>query len=165
MPSATPSTRSTDAEPAEENLAEDNRLVPAGPRTTTGSDGPKRSFWRRISLRRSREKEPAGEEDSPPTWSPGEPLAGRLAVLERRIGAEADAIRSQLERIDGRFDEVWEVEEQISHLIEIQQKLEVLSQDQEQLATRVANASVRNTILVSLAIGAALLAAVFAAGI
>lgn len=163
MQSTSPPGEINSPDPAEDGLSEESRLVRAGPRTTTGPDDQKRSFWRRISLRRR--KEEASEQKAAPSWTPGESIGARLAILERRIDVEAEAIRGQLERIDGRFDEVWEMEEQISHLIEIQQKLDALAEGQQELATRTTRSSRRNGFLVAVAIGTAALAAFLSAGL
>ncbi|MFP6623166.1 MAG: hypothetical protein VCC20_06790 [Myxococcota bacterium] len=92
---------------------------------SAASEQPKRSFWQRISLRRAQR---------------------RLAesTLDDRVLARLDAIAQglagtdqRIEQLDQRFTEVWEVEEQLSRLMELREMLVDLRQRQARTNARL----------------------------
>ncbi len=99
--------------------------VPAGPlRPQLDASQERPSFWRRISMKRfARNGGLEGEANRDTTPK-------RLTLLEQRLELTQDTIRTQLQQLERRVDEVWEVEEQLSHLVEIQAKLDSLERRQ-----------------------------------
>ena len=71
-----------------------------------------------------------------------EEIAAKLATLELSIQQQLDLLdanlRAQFESLKGRLEEVWESEEQLSHLADIQEKLDRLARNQSNLSQSVA---------------------------
>jgi hypothetical protein len=101
--------------------------VPAGPLISSVGSGQKPSIWKRISMRRR------GGENGPAAAHSIDRINTRLDILESRIQTLHEDVGSGLRRIEGRMDEVWESEEQLSHLVEIQERLESLSKTQREV--------------------------------
>ncbi len=111
--------------------------VPAGPLISSMGSEQKPSFWKRISMRRR------GGTEGPAAAHSIDRINTRLDILESRIQTVQESLGSGLRRIESRMDEVWESEEQLSHLVEIQEKLESLAKTQREILEnqqRIANA-------------------------
>jgi hypothetical protein len=89
------------------------------------------SFWRRIAFRKRR----------PETSSTGSEteISTRLEAIERALEQFAGNVHGQLEVLTGRLDDVWESEEQLSQLAEIQGKLDELTQAHASLSMSLAS--------------------------
>lgn len=127
--------------------------VPIGPLRSQLSlprdEQPRQSFWRRIKMRR-RAADDAGSSEQGST---------RLAAIEQQLEQLDANLQSQLESLNTRLEEVWESEEQLSHLADIQEKLDRLAEQQFNLSLSVA--SLKSTLgwlaaLVVVAAGAAI---------
>ena len=101
-------------EPADETIDEvrSSLPIPAGPlhsRYTDADDGAKRpSFWKRIKMRR-RAVESVVEASASET-------AARLDTIEQTVEHFDTTLQAQLEALNARLEDVWESEEQLSHL-------------------------------------------------
>ena len=105
--------------------------IPGSPRRQLPLGGPSRaggSFWQRITLR--------GRQD-PSKDDRHEILMSRLSDLESRLSESQSAIESRIAQLDQRLTQVWEVEEQLSYLLEIQEILTGLREHQRELGERV----------------------------
>jgi hypothetical protein len=103
------------------------------------------SFWKRISLRGG-----AGREVDQ------ERLMARLDVIESRITAAELQLGNRIQRLDDRFTEVWEVEEQLSQMNDLRATLEEIASRQLRLTEQMRSVSGRLTlipVLVVVAIG------------
>ncbi len=111
-------------EPAPQGV--DALPVPKGPRRDL--DPPeKQSIWKRLA-RRGRRRD-ALSLDSEELLE----LSNRLAVIESRLGLIQDSFQQRLHALEQRLDEVWEAEEQLSQLIDMQAKLDQLLSEQKEL--------------------------------
>jgi len=99
------------------------RQLPAGTSARAGG-----SFWQRITLR---------GRQSPSKADRHEILMSRLSELENRLSETQSAIESRISELDQRLTQVWEVEEQLSYLLEIQEILTGLRDHQRELGDRV----------------------------
>ena len=119
-------TSSPPEEPEAVEAAQEEVLpVPAGP-LRGGAQLPheKPSFWRRIKMRRrDRVYVDGGSQEA---------MSARMSELEHRLEQTEGTLLAQLQHVEHRLDEVWEVEEQLSHLIEIGQKLDGLAGGQRE---------------------------------
>ena len=105
--------------------------IPGTPRQQlppTGPAHPRGSFWQRIGLpgRQGLSKDDRHEV-----------LLSRLSDLEMRLADSQSAIENRLAKLDRRLTQVWEVEEQLSYLLEIQQILTGLRDHQRDLGERI----------------------------
>jgi hypothetical protein len=134
--------------------------VPAGPLRSQGppmqDQQAQGSFWRRIKLRRRRDREAEAREAA-------EALQSKLDSLTKRLNQSAETLESRLQLLEHRLNEVWEIEEQLSHLVEIQEKLDSLIGSQQGLCessekTRRSQRRLAILIGAALVIGAAALA-------
>lgn len=109
--------------------------IPVGPlrnQLTLPREEPRRpSIWRRITMRK-RAADSAGALGAATT-------ASRLGAIEQQLEQLDTTLRERLEALDGRLAEVWQSEEQLSLLADIQDKLDRLAENQAQLAGSVAN--------------------------
>lgn len=148
-PEAAPAQREASAAELED---ESSLPIPAGPLrsqlTLPKDDGKRPSLWKRLRMR-SRAETAAG----------GQPrdVATRLEAVEQGLGRVDATIQERFEALNARFEEVWESEEQLSHLADIQDKLDRLAQSHLELTTSIG--SLRRSIyglavLVVLAAGA-----------
>ena len=96
---------------------------------------PRLSFWQRISLRRVKHRL-----DEP---TPDDRVLDRLdAIAERLAGTDR-----RIEQLDQRFTEVWEVEEQLSRLMELRDMLVDLRQRQALTSTRLRRLDARLLVI------------------
>lgn len=108
--------------------------VPIGPlrnsSTPAREEQPRPSFWRRIKMRKR----------SADAIGPGnaEEANAKLATLGKQLDLLDANLRAQFESLKGRLEEVWESEEQLSHLADIQEKLDRLARNQSNLSQSVA---------------------------
>jgi hypothetical protein len=105
--------------------------IPGVPRRQLPPGSPDRaggSFWQRIALRGRQGLSKADRHEI---------LMSRLSELERRLSESQSAIESRISELDQRLTQVWEVEEQLSFLLEIQQILTGLREHQRELGDRV----------------------------
>jgi chromosome segregation ATPase len=63
----------------------------------------------------------------------------RLAAIEQQLEQLDANLQAQLESLNTRLEEVWESEEQLSHLADIQEKLDRLAEQQFNLSLSVAS--------------------------
>lgn len=113
---------------------------------------PRISFWRRIR------RPPAFGS----TGSIGdERVLARLDVIESRLTATDQSIQNRIQRLDDRFTEVWEVEEQLSQLHELQAIASDVRASQTELQRSLRRITRRLSLLTLLAAGG-LVAAVVA---
>ena len=134
-------------------------LPDAGPTTTsvvpipgTRREEARPSFWRRISIRANR----------PSLAGPGgdERVLARLDVIDSKLVAAEQSLQNRIGQLEHRFTEVWEVEEQLSHLMEMQEVLGEIRERQAQVDARLEGLGRR---LLLLAVAAASLAAAMTA--
>lgn len=117
-----------------ETAEDDSSLpVPSGPLRSSLSDsrsGAKRpSFWKRIKMRSrgASTVEPASVSE----------MAVRLDAIEQTVEHFDTTLQAQLEALNARLEDVWESEEQLSHLAEIQSKLDRLAAAQAKQAQSI----------------------------
>lgn len=137
----------TAVEPGAESNG-DSLPVPAGPLrnelTQPKDEGAKPSFWKRFRMRRKGEGDESTTSNTPKLAR--DPQVGvRLDSIERKIDDFDATLREQLDAVHVRLEEVWESEEQLSHLTDIQDKLDRLSQSHQELSAGIA--SLRRTTL------------------
>ena len=120
-------------------------------------EAPRGGFWRRIALRTRGGLASASVEDR---------VLARLDVLDARLTAAEQSLANRIERLDQRFTQVWEVEEQLSQLMEIQELLTEMRDREDRTFEALRRMSRRNTLLAALAAAAfvALAALVLVAG-
>lgn len=108
--------------------------VPMGPLrsqlTLPREEQPRPSFWRRIKMR-TRGADLTGTGNT-------EGLAARMSAIEQQIQQLDSDLHAQLETLGERFEEVWQSEEQLSHLTDIQEKLDRLARHQSELSGSLA---------------------------
>ena len=104
---------------------------------------PKPSFWQRISLR--------GGKGGLGTATSADQVLARLDSLTEKI-AESD---QRIEQLDQRFSEVWEVEEQLSLLMEFQDILADVRKQQSGLDERLQSLGRRLSLITLFAVTAA----------
>lgn len=131
-----PEPASVEADPA---LASDRSQNPEAPPVSRGSlrgeltvsreAQPRQSLWRRIKMR-TRGADGAGSRSS-------EAVETRLAAIEGQLEQLDADVRGQLDTLSSRLEEVWEAEEQLSQLADLQEKLDRLTQHQTHLAESV----------------------------
>lgn len=137
-------------EPADETIDEvrSSLPIPAGPlhsRYTDADDGAKRpSFWKRIKMRR-RAVESVVEASASET-------AARLDTIEQTVEHFDTTLQAQLEALNARLEDVWESEEQLSHLADIQDKLDRLTALHEANAREIQGLSRTITLLAGLVV-------------
>jgi hypothetical protein len=97
--------------------------VPSGPLrsqlTNTRAETKRPSLWTRIKMR-SRGAAPVEGAGL------GE-MASRLDAIERAVEHFDSTLETQLEAVNARLEDVWESEEQLSHLADIQDKMDQLT--------------------------------------
>ena len=123
--------------------------VPAGPLynehdlTPPGDAGAKPSLWKRFRMRAR------GESSSPTRNTPKlarDPQVGiRLDSIERKIDDFDTTLNDQLDALHARLEDVWESEEQLSHLADIQDKLDRLGRSHAELVRGIG--SLRRSML------------------
>lgn len=122
--------------------------IPAGPlrsRYADANDGEKRpSFWKRIKMRR-RAVESVVEASASET-------AARLDTIEQTVEHFDTTLQAQLEALNARLEDVWESEEQLSHLADIQDKLDRLTTLHEATARTIQGLSRTVTLLAGLVV-------------
>lgn len=120
-----PDTRNRSATDAQETVLtqESKAVVPVA--GSTPETGKKASFWRRIAPARAAKSKGSNEA-----------LTAQIEALAAQLAAGEHSISGRLEAIEGRVESVWEVEEQLSHLMEMQKKLDTLSRGQKALTER-----------------------------
>ncbi|MCP4040283.1 MAG: hypothetical protein GY733_25295 [bacterium] len=115
--------------------------VPVGPLrsqlTLPRAEAAKPSLWKRIRMRKR-------NTDASPVADNGD-LAARLDAIEHKLDLFDTTLAEQFQAIEARLEEVWQSEEQLSHLADIQDKLDRLAQSHVELTTGVA--SLRRTVI------------------
>jgi hypothetical protein len=113
--------------------------VPIGPLrrqlTLPKAEAKKPSLWKRITMR----KRPAAAA-APETSS----VEARLGAIDAQLGHLAETTQQGLDAVYARLEEVWESEEQLSHLADLQDKLDRLTQNNTGLTQSVE--SLRRTL-------------------
>jgi hypothetical protein len=112
---------------------------------------PRPSLWKRITMRSGSFGESGTSR-----------LIARLDVIEARVVAAETSLANRMQQLDERFSEVWEIEEQISQMNDLRETLAEVASRQVHLDARI-NGIKRRLTLLSLAIGAAAVAAVVVA--
>ena len=107
--------------------------VPSGPLRSHLSESTgqakRPSFWKRFKMRsRASTKADAGTSSD---------VTARLEAIEQAVEHFDTTLEAQLEAINARLEDVWESEEQLSHLTEIQDKLDRLAATQAQQAKAI----------------------------
>jgi hypothetical protein len=109
--------------------------IPMGPLrsqlTMPRNDAPRPSLWRRITMRKRSEETTTSAE--------AEATVIRLGAIDLHLEQLTMTLSEGLGALNERFSEVWEPEEQLSHLADIQDKLDQLGQDQAALSKAVAD--------------------------
>ena len=108
-------------------------------------EAPRGSFWRRI-------RRPAVFGSSGSIGD--ERILARLDVLESRLTATDQSIHNRIQRLDDRFTEVWEIEEQLSQLNELQQVAAEVRASQKELQLSLRRITRHLSLLTLLAAGA-----------
>lgn len=100
--------------------------IPSGPlRSQFGdsrSEAKRPSFWKRIKMRTRAAATVADANVAD--------MAVRLDAIEQTVEHFDTTLQSQLDALNTRLDGVWEAEEQLSHLVDIQDKLDRLASAQ-----------------------------------
>jgi hypothetical protein len=113
----------TGPDAGERTSSEEVLPAPSGPLRSPETERP--SLWRRIKMRRrDRVFIDGGSQEA---------MSARMTELEQRLEQTEGTLLAQLQHVEHRLDEVWEVEEQLSHLIEIGQKLDGLADGQQEV--------------------------------
>ncbi len=119
----------------------DSLPVPVGPLrnelTQPKDDGAKPSLWKRFRMRARGESSKAT--NNTPKLARDPQVGVRLDSIERKIDEFDATLREQLDGVHARLEEVWESEEQLSHLADIQDKLDHLAQSHSELTQGIAN--------------------------
>lgn len=106
--------------------------VPIGPLrsqfTLPKEEAKRPSLWQRITMR----KRPA-EAAAPQTSD----VEARLGAIDAQLGHLADTTQQGLDAVYARLEEVWESEEQLSQLADLQDKLDRLTQNNTGLTQSV----------------------------
>ncbi len=63
-------------------------------------------------------------ETDPELVATGSDVGARLETIERQLAQLDTTVQERLEALSGRLEEVWEAEEQLSYLADIQEKLD-----------------------------------------
>lgn len=136
------------------SLEEPTRLpVPSGPLRTQFSDSqPRRpSFWKRFKMRARGE---SAADSGTDTLSASD-LSTRLDAIEQAVEHFDTTLETQLEAVNARLEDVWESEEQLSHLADIQDKLDKLALAQAKHAASIDGMRRTQTWLATLVVVAA----------
>ncbi len=127
-----------------DETTEDSLPVPAGPLynehelTQPKDEGAKPSLWKRFRMRARGESSTAKNGNTPKLAR--DPQVGiRLDTIERKIDGFDTTLREQLDAVNARLEGVWESEEQLSHLADIQDKLDRLAQSHAELTKGIAS--------------------------
>jgi hypothetical protein len=118
------------------------------------TESPKKPFWRRISLRGTTGR----SEGSLPSPTDDDRVLARLDAMTALLAASSQRI----EQLDDKFTEVWEVEETLSRLMELHDRLTEMRERQGRIDGRVRGVERRLTFIAVLA-GTAAVAAIAAA--
>ena len=130
------------------------------------SEQPKTPFWRRISLRGARARaegslsEPTSD-DRILARLDGVVLA-RIDGIAAQVAASEQRVGQRIEQLDEKFNEVWEVEETLSRLIELHELVTEMRDRQGRIDTRVRGLERRLSVIAVLA-GTAAVAGIVAA--
>ena len=141
---------------AEAHAATKAQSVEANETTTSGAgaaivpipgslrqDAPRPSLWRRLSLRAARSSLAAATGD--------DRLLARLDAIDARLESRSREIAEHVRRLDDRFSEVWEMEDQISRLTELEQTLTDVHQRQGEIDDRLRGVGRRLSLIAFLA--------------
>jgi hypothetical protein len=126
---------SLSAEPEADELPKTETLpVPSGPRRIQSAEPRpgKINFWKRIAMRRAERARTAAQTLE---------LFAKMSTLDERLESTQATILGRLDRIEEQIDSVWVVEEQLSQLSEIQEKLDALRSEQRGIIEAVAQSS------------------------
>jgi hypothetical protein len=130
---STPTTVETTQEPTPEIADGPARDVePQGPSAVVPIPGSLRqdkpSFWRRIRLRGRSGLTAATGDDR---------MLARLDAIESRLETSEHEIGDRIQKLDERFTEVWEVEEQLSRMMELHDMLADVQERQGRIDGRL----------------------------
>jgi hypothetical protein len=131
------------AEPEARTAAEPEIAAAAGPETLPVPAGPRRidspearpgkiNFWKRIAMRRSDRARNAAQT--------GELLA-KVNELDERLESTQATILGRLDRMSEQIESVWAIEEQLSQLAVIQEKLDTMQTEQRGISEAVSATS------------------------
>ncbi len=140
-PSPSPADPREDLELTASDSQTDEALpIPAGPLRSQLSlprEEPQRpSIWQRITMRK--------RATDPIQAATSSELAERLDAVERQLAQLDTAVREKLEALGERLEDVWQSEEQLSLLADIQEKLDRSAAFQDHVSSSLAG--VRRTL-------------------
>jgi hypothetical protein len=138
------------AEPQEGNAQQRHTVVPLP--ETLQREQPRRSLWQRIALRARRNL--AG-------GIGGEARAlSRLDIIDARVAALQQTLGNGIEQLDQRISQVWELEDQLTQLIELQATVGEVRDRQTRIDTRLRGIERRLSIVLLLAVAGGIAGAV-----
>lgn len=114
--------------------------VPAGPVRVSPGAGQQpgsTSLWKRIKMRTRRQDSSSDRAE----------VTAHLNSIEGRLEALGEVVQDRLRALSERLDEVWECEEQLSHLVDIQDKLQQMVKSQSEVTQALAAATRRIVLL------------------
>ena len=128
--------------------------VPAGPLQRPDQKVGRTSLWKRIKMKAW------ASEDA----SAGAELTAKMKAFEGRLDEFDDRTGERFDELSRRLDEVWEAEEQLSLLVDIQDKMDRISRTQGEIGDAV-GALTRKVALLTRCVFAALAAALTGLGV
>jgi hypothetical protein len=131
------------AEPEARTAAEPEIATAAGPETLPVPAGPRRidspearpgkiNFWKRIAMRRSDRARNAAQTSE---------LLTKVNELDERLESTQATILGRLDRMSEQIESVWAIEEQLSQLAVIQEKLDTMQTEQRGISEAVSATS------------------------
>ena len=97
----------------------------------------RRSLWKRIKMKARGPEEGVGRAE----------VSARLKSIESQIEVLDEGVRGRIDGLSDRLDEVWECEEQLSHLVDIQDKLQQVTRNQSELSEALRKSTRRILLL------------------
>ncbi len=134
-----------DVETDEPTTQEANAVVPIPASLRQGA--PRASFWRRISL--------LGTRSGLSTATGDDRLLARLDAIETRIESSGHELVERIRQLDNHVSEVWEAEEQLARLTELEQTLSDVRDRQGSIEGRLRGIGRRLSLIAILAAMAA----------
>ncbi len=141
---------SIETEAHEDNTRREHTVVPLP--ETLQREQPRRSLWQRIALRARRNL--AG-------GIGGEARAlSRLDIIDARVAALQQTLANGIEQLDQRISQVWELEDRLTQLIELQATVGEVRDRQTRIDTRLRGIERRLSIVLLLAVAGGIAGAV-----
>jgi hypothetical protein len=121
-------------EPAE---SESSLPIPAGPLRRSHQEVGRQSLWKRIKMKARGQDDVADRAE----------VSSQLKAINSRIDEFDEEAKLRFDALSVRLDEVWECEEQLSHLVELQDKVDQISRTQAESSDALRNLARRILLL------------------